>query len=116
MTPASPSGNDDFQLQRVVEFCGNAHMMLLVCALIQDQLCDRQPVSKHGNLSEISQGFPQGSILNPIMFTVYINSIHRFLSVEHIRYADDTVLYCSIPQIALNDLKLVKVAKHINFC
>lgn len=50
------------------------------------------------------------------MFTVYINSIHRFLSVEHIRYADDTVLYCSIPQIALNDLKLVKVAKHINFC
>ena len=56
----------------------------------------------------ISIGVPQGSILGPILFVLYINDFHKaveFSSVHH--FADDT-------NLLLNENSLKKLNKHIN--
>ena len=48
----------------------------------------------------INSGVPQGSILGPVLFSLYINNICDHL--EHCKvhfYADDTILYASAPSI-----------------
>ena len=69
-----------------------------------DLLCNylagrQQRVSFHGDLSKwgaISTGMPQGSILGPMLFALYINdlpSVVRYCMLH--LYADDAELYCS---------------------
>ena len=52
---------------------------------------------KTSNLLEIRTGIPQGSILGPLFFSIYINDIIKASAVfNYIMYADDTVLYCTL--------------------
>lgn len=56
-----------------------------------------------GSLSDklnIDTGVPQGSILGPLLFTIYINNLVDNLSDADIHlYADDTIIYCSAPSM-----------------
>ena len=54
-----------------------------------------QCVTLNGITSDVlplTYGVPQGSILGPILFTIYINEIADILSCNVILYADDTVI------------------------
>ena len=44
-------------------------------------------------MADISLGIPQGSILGPLLFTIYVNDIQLSSDFFHfIKYADDTSL------------------------
>ena len=47
------------------------------------------------SLKEITCGVPQGSILGPILFLIYINDISNSTELNLLSFADDTTIYCS---------------------
>ena len=51
--------------------------------------------NKISSLQEIKAGVPQGSVLGPILFLLYINDLHNALSCEPRLFADDTLLLYS---------------------
>ena len=59
----------------------------------------RQKVRANGELSEfkpVKSGVPQGSILGPILFTLFVNDIPSELETIISMYADDTKVYTAI--------------------
>ena len=71
---------------------------------IADYLNNRQPrVVIKGHMSDyktVTAGVPQGSVLGPLLFLIYINDIaESFLSLTRL-FADDSSLYYSVSSIA----------------
>ena len=57
------------------------------------------------NWEDVISGVPQGSILGPILFLLYVNDIPSIVASTAKMFADDTKLYCPI-QSRENCLKL----------
>ena len=77
-----------------MKYIGKGHAL----ELISNYIKDRRQVVKIGNstssVKDLLYGVPQGSVLGPILFLLYINDITSV--VEHCRttmYADDTSIY-----------------------
>ena len=74
-----------------------------------------QQVSINGNVSEwgeVTSGVPQGSILGPILFIIYVNELPSLVSSKIKMFADDTKLFAQVKnkndaQVLQNDLNIL---------
>ena len=68
---------------------------------------------KHGNktgnteLSNIIRGVPQGSIIGPLLFIIYVNGLCQTSEfLKHIMFADNTNLFCESKTVKILFLKV----------
>ena len=60
----------------------------------------------YSDYSGIESGVPQGSVLGPLLFLIYINDLERNIKSNIRFFADDTMLFSVVkyPEISANDL------------
>ena len=97
------------------------------CALINDFFTDRlQRVELCGinsNWISVKQGVPQGTILGPVLFLIYVKEMRDLrITSKIVQYADDTLVFTSnvYPQMAKQELEhslenLVRFIEYNNF-
>ena len=66
-------------------------------------------MAPNGSFSEhssIESGVPQGSVLGPLLFLIYINDLERNIKSNITFFADDTMLYSIVrdPELSANEL------------
>ena len=60
----------------------------------------------HSSYSKVESGVPQGSVLGPLLFLIYINDLERNIKSNIKFFADDTMLFPIVkdPAISANNL------------
>ena len=67
----------------------------------------------NGELSDykgVTSSVPQGSVLGPVLFTIFINDLDEGIKFKIIKFADDTKIYTEIR----NDLQAVQIQNDID--
>lgn len=105
-----------FAKLNAVGVCGPA------LSLIRSYLHDRKHIvsisDTHSRAKLTNIGVPQGSILGPILFLVYINDLPEYITHSScILYADDTTIYSSNTSLeSLISYLNADVVKIVNWC
>jgi len=86
--------------QRLIQKLKNYGFNMQTTRWVQDFLSNRlQEVRVNGaksNRHEVTSGIPQGSVLGPILFVIYINDMPQSVKSKIYLFADDTKIYTDI--------------------
>lgn len=79
--------------------------------LLNSYLCNRQQYvvfnDVYSDFKPISTGVPQGSILGPLFFIIYLNDLSRVCNMfKPVIYADDTTLFAVLEVFGINTQEL----------
>ena len=88
----------------------NGNTLRLVSDYLKNRFQKTICNGKMSILNKVTCGIPQGSILGPLFFLIYINDLQGILGDDayHL-YVDDTVIYCSDKSIEIAEMKLQKI-------
>ena len=83
---------------------------------IENYLLNRKQYTTINNVQSkigtISCGVPQGSVLGPLLFLLYMNDINRAIPENDVKlFADDTNVFIFGPSLKTSSLKLICVCK-----
>ncbi len=78
--------------------------------LIKNYLTNRKQYviynTHKSSLTDIKTGVPQGSILGPLLFSIYINDlINVSAKLSYLMYADDTTIYFNLEDFPINNIE-----------
>ena len=79
-------------LQKLYAFCFSKHSVNWFCTINRTFLVNLGNVFPQPAC--LSFGLPQGSILDPLVFLIYINDMSQAVKFNLFLYADDTYLAC----------------------
>lgn len=86
-------------LSKIRHFCISDDLI----RLIGSYLAKRRQFVGNGSVRSsdflVRSGVPQGSILGPLFFSMFINDVTSLLSVRYLLYADDMKLFCPIKSV-----------------
>ena len=90
---------DTIQHETLIKKLANLNFSNSSIKIIFSYLSNRQQYvqldDKKSSYRPIYFGVPQGSILGPVLFNIYVSSLSSCLKSNSIQYADDTSLYLS---------------------
>ena len=101
-TKAFDSLNHKILLSKLDRYCFRGQVNKWFCSYLRDRT---QTVCLNNSYSQprlIMHGVPQGSILRPLLFLIYINEVFLNGGVKSVLYADDATLV--IPGKSVNEL------------
>ena len=74
--------------------------------MIRSFLSNRKQLVRIGNekssLKCIQCGVPQGSVLGPLLFILYVNDLPSFVNSDVKLFADDTTIFGKLPGLDFN--------------
>ena len=95
--------NHEILIAKLNAYAFSRSALLFIHSSVTDR---KQRVKVNGSFStwtEIVLGVPQGSVLGPLLFNIYLYNLSMFLEESEIcNYADDTTIYASGPNIEMS--------------
>ena len=87
-------------LIRKLESCGiRGYTLKWLSSFLHERKIRTLVNGKTSNYKCITDGVPQGAILSPILYNIFINDFSKFIQIPSIIYADDTILLITAKNI-----------------
>ena len=93
--------NHSILLTKLDHYCIRGNALHLIQSYLENRVQFVQ-INNHVSMNKtIMCGVPQGSVLEPTLFLLYVNDIKNVTNFEVRLFADDTLLYLSVKTLRL---------------
>lgn len=101
----------DFLILKLQHYGVRGKLLHFIGSFLQGRKFQVRVESALSKEYEVFSGVPQGSVLGPLLFVVYLSDLYAGLKTNYSSFADDTNLYCNPLQQCVqlqDDLKIIK--------